>query len=95
MPFEGGQPRKTFEYTAILAFDDALCWTPESEAIAYVDTRRGVSNLWAQLLAGGLPRQLTNFHTGVIFDFAWSCNRQLALSRGAQKSDVVLISNFR
>lgn len=95
VPFEGGRPWKTFDYSAILAFDDAMRWTPDSRAVAYIDTRKGVSNVWAQPLAGGPPKQITDFNTGVIFDFAWSPEGKLALARGTQTSDVVLISNFK
>jgi len=96
VPFEGGSPWKTFEYAAVLAFDDAIRWTPDSKAIAYIDTRKGVSNVWAQPLAGGPAKQITDFNRGIIFDFAWSRDgEQLALARGTQPSDVVLIRNFR
>jgi Tol biopolymer transport system component len=71
-------------------------WAPGGEAIDYELTRNGVSNIWQQNLAGGAPRQITNFESGQIFDFEWSRDgRQLALTRGTDSSDVVLISNFR
>jgi hypothetical protein len=56
----------------------------------------GVTNLWIQPLAGGPPKQLTNF-TSESF-FAWDLSRdgkQLVDGRGATTSDAVLISNFR
>jgi hypothetical protein len=66
------------------------------QALAYIDTRQGVSNLWAQPLAGGPPEQITDFKSELIFEFAWSRDgKQLALARGTQTSDVVLIRNFR
>jgi hypothetical protein len=47
-------------------------------------------------LAGGKPKQLTKFTSGLILDFNWFPDgRQLLLARGEMKSDVVLISNFR
>jgi hypothetical protein len=59
-------------------------------------TRNGVSNLWAQSIDGSPPKQLTNFTTDRIFGFAFSRDgKQLALSRGTQASDVVLISDFK
>jgi len=59
-------------------------------------TRNGVSNLWEQPLAGGDPKQLTNFASGDIFDFDWSADhKRLLLTRGSLSSDVVLLRNFR
>jgi Tol biopolymer transport system component len=71
-------------------------WAPRGEAIEYVLTKDGVSNIWQQRLAGGPPKQVTHFDSGEIFDFEWSPDgRQLALTRGSESSDVILISNFR
>ena len=59
-------------------------------------TQNGVSNIWEQRLTGGPPKQVTHFDSGEIFDFEWSRDgRQLALTRGSESSDVILISNFR
>ena len=71
-------------------------WTPDGQAVAYIRTRGGVSNIWSQPLDGSPPKQLTDFKSDRIFNFAWSRDgKQLALSRGVVNSDVVLISNFR
>ena len=71
-------------------------WAPGGEAIDYVVTRNGVSNIWRQNLAGGTPKQITNFESGQIFDFDWSRDgKQLAWTRGSESSDVILITNFR
>jgi Tol biopolymer transport system component len=71
-------------------------WAPGGEAIDYVLTRNGVSNIWRQNLGGGAPKPVTKFESGQIFDFDWSRDgRQLALTRGSESSDVVLISGFR
>jgi hypothetical protein len=59
-------------------------------------TRNGAANIWEQPIAGGPPRQITNFTSGLIFDFSWSRDgKQMFLSRGENSSDVILISNFR
>ena len=93
-PLEGGQPLKTFDYPATA--NGPLRWTPDGHAVAYIDTRNGVSNIVAQPLDGGKPVQLTYFKADRIFRFAYSRDgKQLALSRGTQTSDVVLISNFK
>ena len=71
-------------------------WSPDSRAIDYLLTRGGVTNLWRQPLAGGEPKQITNFTSGLMFSFAWFRDgKQLVMSRGTRSSDIVLISNFR
>jgi len=74
----------------------AVRWTPDGRGVAFVRTTSGVSNIWAQRLDGGEPKQLTDFRDQRIVNFAWSRDgKQLALSRGVVNSDVVLISNFK
>ena len=73
-----------------------LRWTSDGKSLAYVDTRAGVSNIWAQRLYGGTPKQLTDFQSDRIAYFDWSRDgRWLACARGASTSDVVLISGLR
>ena len=70
--------------------------TADGRDLTYVDTKGGVSNIWLQSLAGGAPRQLTDFKDQRIFGFAWSRDgKQLALSRGVVNSDVVLVKDFK
>ena len=93
IPLEGGAPLQQFDWPATAGNPR---WAPEGEAVEYLLTRNGVSNIWQQKLSGGPPKQITNFSSGLIFDFAWSRDgKQLALTRGSQSSDVILISNFR
>jgi Tol biopolymer transport system component/predicted Ser/Thr protein kinase len=73
-----------------------LQWSPDGKGLQCVLTRNGAANIWEQPMAGGPPRQITNFTSGLIFDFSWSRDgKQLFLSRGENSSDVILISNFR
>jgi eukaryotic-like serine/threonine-protein kinase len=91
--FDGGVLLKQFDWP-VSAGEPR--WAPAGEAIEYVLTRNGVSNIWRQNLAGGTPKQITNFESGQIFDFDWSRDgKQLALTRGSESSDVILITNFR
>ena len=71
-------------------------WLPDGRAFTYISTRGGVSNIWLQPVDGGQPTQLTDFKTDFIFSFDWSRDgKQLALSRGTEDRDVILINNFR
>jgi Tol biopolymer transport system component len=67
-------------------------WSPDSRAISYIVTRRGVSNLWRSPIDGGAPARLTHFTADRIFRFAWSRDgKSLACERGLTIGDVVLI----
>ena len=68
-------------------------WAPDGRHLDVLETRRGVSNLWRLELATGKRRQLTNFTAHQIFDFEWSPDgKQLAMSRGDTRHDVVLVT---
>ena len=93
LPSEGGEPIKTLPFTGPIT---NLRWTVDGRALVYGATRNGVTNLWAQPIDGSAPKQLTNFASERIFSFDFSRDgKQVALSRGTQTSDVVLISNFK
>nr|MBA2734621.1 PD40 domain-containing protein [Acidobacteriota bacterium] len=90
VPFEGGQPVKTFNLPA-----QFVRWTSDGNALTYIDSRGGVSNIWSQPIDGGKPVQLTDFKSDQIFAFGWSHDgRQLAVARGIVTSDVVLFNNL-
>jgi eukaryotic-like serine/threonine-protein kinase len=91
LPFQGGQPLKTFELAGQVGTN--FSWSADGNAIVYVVTSGGVSNLWQQPLNGGQRKQLTDFTSERIFWFDFSRDgKQLALSRGTQTGDVVLIN---
>jgi len=90
IPTEGGPPAKLFDLTVTRV----VRWTPDGRALAYVDQRN--LNVWAQPLDGAPPRQLTDFKSDQTFSFAWSRDgKLLALARGTQTSDVVMIMDFK
>jgi serine/threonine protein kinase/dipeptidyl aminopeptidase/acylaminoacyl peptidase len=71
-------------------------WTASGDAITYVQTKEGVSNLWAQPVNGGPAKQITNFSTGMIWRHAWSCDgKYLALARGTLSMDAVMLTDLR
>jgi eukaryotic-like serine/threonine-protein kinase len=64
----------------------------DGKAVAYPTRENGVDNLWLQPLDGSNGRWLTDFKAEHIYDFHWSFDgKQLALVRGHNDSDVVLI----
>src|SRR5262249_53514728 len=96
VPASGGQPAKQFEIPhSSPGGAAAIRWSPSSDAIDFVDTREGVSNVWRQAVAGGAPQQITDFSSGLIFNFVWLPNgRDMAVARGSTSSDVVRMQNF-
>lgn len=93
---ERGQLVKTFDAPAGIYRESCLRWSPDSKGLQYLLTTGDVTNVWEQRLAGGPPKQITNFTSGRIFDFNWTADgKQLLLSRGEINSDAVLLSNLR
>lgn len=99
IPFEGGPPIKTFDLPpgfGGLQHRGGLCWTRDGNALTYIDTRGGVSNIWSQPMDGSKPVQLTNFESDRIFRFDWSFDgKRLVCARGSENRDVVLIRDSR
>jgi serine/threonine protein kinase len=93
LPSVGGEPIRTLPFTGPIT---NLRWTVDGQSLVYGKTKNGVTNLWAQPIDGSAPKQLTNFASERIFTFDFSRDgKQMALSRGTETSDVVLISNFK
>jgi len=91
---DGGPPIKVIEVMG--ENDRPVRWTPDGRALAYAVTKGGISNIWTQPLAGGPLKQLTQFTSHQIINFAWSRDgRQLALSRSLAYNDVVIIRDIR
>jgi TolB protein len=92
----GGEPATVLDVPTTADWNIPTRWTPDGRSITYVDTRSGISNLWAKPVDGSEPRQNTQFPSDQIFWFDWSRDgRQLACSRGRVNNDVVLISEFK
>jgi len=91
LTLEGGATVKTFDLPVTAR--SLFRWSPDSRAVVYVDTRGDVSNLWRLPLDGGAPAQITDFKADHINFFAYSRDgKQLALSRGNQTRDALMIS---
>lgn len=99
IPFEGGAPLKTLDDKGLASGPIPARWMPNGRALIYIDTRQGSSNLWWLPLDGSAPQQVTDFNDAKperIWNFDLSRDsRQLAIARGGQSADVVLISEVR
>jgi Tol biopolymer transport system component len=96
VPLDGGNLKRL--KAPLLSFEEVfqpLKWTPDGKGLIFIHSENGASNLWIQPIDGGEPKQLTHFANERIFDFAFSRDgKRLAISRGTDSSDAVLIRNF-
>ncbi len=73
-----------------------LRFSLDGKAVVYPTRDHGVDNLWLQPLDGSKGHYLTDFKSERIYDFHWSFDgKQLALVRGHNDSDVVLIRDVQ
>jgi len=93
VPFGGGQPAKVFPKP--VTGEAPFHWTPDGHAISFLNSVNGVGNIWEQPVASGLPKPVTHFTSDKIFWFDRSRDGRLALSRGTEPIDAVLIKNFQ
>lgn len=71
-------------------------WLSNGRAFTYIDSMNGASNVWLQDIAGGPPRQLTKFDSGLIATYHISPNgKSIVVARGDPVDDMVLIRGFR
>jgi len=71
-------------------------WSREGDALIYIQTKDGISNLWKYPIDGGAAQPMTHFKEDEIFAFAPSReNASIALVRGSTMEDVVLIQGNR
>jgi DNA-binding winged helix-turn-helix (wHTH) protein/Tol biopolymer transport system component len=96
VPVSPGPGVRIFDVSTGISAEGCLRWSPDGRGLQYLLTQADVTNIWEQPVVGGLPRQITNFTSGHIFDFNWTADgKQLLLSRGEIRNDVVLVSNLR
>ncbi|MBV9927252.1 MAG: PD40 domain-containing protein [Acidobacteria bacterium] len=94
-PVDGGPPEHTFNVPQEVVALPFVRWSPDGQALTYTAHRDGIPNIWAQPLAGGPAKQLTDFKSEGRLRFDWSRDgRQLVLSRHVWTSDLVLLRNF-
>ncbi len=91
IPLTGGEPRIVARNAPYEQGN--IRWTPDGRALSYATTRGDAGNIWLQPIDGSKATQVTDFKTGVIFDFIWSARRDLIMARGSEGRDVVLIHN--
>ncbi|MHB8736800.1 MAG: TolB family protein, partial [Terriglobales bacterium] len=91
LPLEGTTPLRFIPYPANC--EDLTGWTPDQRAVTCIMTQKGVGNIWAVPLGGAAPYAVTHFSDQTINWYAWSPDgKQIAVSRGDQSGDAVLMT---
>jgi len=89
---EDGTRVKRFDFSPTVV-ERLVKWTPDGKNIAFLNSPNGIPNIWLQPLDGGEPKPLTDFPSDNIIAFNWNADgRQLAVIRGVETSDVLLIN---
>ena len=89
---EDGKQVKRFDFPSTVV-ERLVKWTRDGKAIAFLNSPNGVPNIWLQPVDGGTPKALTDFSSDNIIAFNWkSDGSELAVIRGVETSDVVLIN---
>jgi hypothetical protein len=76
--------------------NSSLQMVPNTNAISYLISENGSSNVWLQPLDGTPGRQVTHFQSEQINNYAWSPDgKSIALIRRHDAADVVLIKETK
>jgi serine/threonine protein kinase/Tol biopolymer transport system component len=92
IPAHGGKPVRRL-LIPIMEWQ-RVQWSADAGALTYIDTAKGVSNIWSYDLNTGSSKQLTSFMTDEMFSYAWSSDyKQFACERGTRANDVTIITD--
>lgn len=93
-PIEGGQPIKVLDLPEVAA-SHTFRWATDGTSFIYIDTKSGF-DLYNQPIDYGPAKLLVPSGTDTIYTFDISGNgKSLALSRGSETSDAVIIRNLK
>jgi serine/threonine protein kinase len=92
LPTTGGPPIKTLGIP--YAVNQIIRWSADSKALLYLDSPKGVSNVWRLALSGEKAESLTKFSAESIFGYQFSADgSQLVSARGTITRQVILFTN--
>ncbi len=68
-------------------------WSPDGKSLTYLNNE-GIPNIWQISPDGKDKKQLTNFTSGRIFNYAWSKDgKELFIARGTVNNELILIKD--
>lgn len=93
---EGGAPVKTFDVIPFGWYYRPARWTADGLALVFAKNVKQIGNLWRQDIAGGPPKQISDFKSEVVFNHVFTSDgKQILVSRGNVAVNTVLFRNFR
>jgi serine/threonine protein kinase/Tol biopolymer transport system component len=94
IPFEGGANINAFEIPFSGTVSAVINWSRDGKSILYTATSNNVTNIWSQSVAGGPPKQITDFKDMLMTGFAWSHDgKQLVCTLGTLVRDAILVTD--
>jgi Tol biopolymer transport system component len=94
IPIEGGERVKTIDLPRSVQ-PISFAWMPDGRAVAYLDNASGILNVWSKPLDGGSQKQLTNFKSEFLSNFAISRDGKIVAYHVSVTRDIVLIKDFQ
>lgn len=92
---EDGRSLQSFQVMPFSQNYQTIRWLPDGKAVVFINWQKSAFNLWKQSLSGEAPKQITNFPSGAIWNFAYSLDgKRIFLARGDTFVDVVLLKHF-
>src|SRR5262249_700873 len=93
IPFSGGPPERFVDLPQDIPLIPLVHWSPDSRALLYSSTNRGVSDIWKQPLDGTPPKQLTDFkfEGRLLFNLSPD-GKRLVLTRRLWTFDLLLLT---
>lgn len=70
-------------------------WSSRNDGFTFMKRADGATNIFLQPLNGGAPVQITHFKKGYIGGYDWTADGKLVMTRGDQRSEMILVSSFR
>ena len=92
LPAQGGPPARLLPIP--VSSWQKIQWISDGQALSYINTVNGVSNIWSYEIDSGKQKQLSDFKTGEsIFAYAWSPgDARLASLRVKNIRDVIIVN---
>jgi Tol biopolymer transport system component len=92
---DGGKEIQQLDFPPVVS-SRFFQWSSDGKAIIYLEGQTTADRLWIQPIKGGEPKEFFNTKGLRIFGFDISpANNELALALGDDRSDVVMVNNFR
>jgi serine/threonine protein kinase len=92
----GGQPLKVLDLPPNTETFRGPVWTPDNKGITVIVSQGERLNLWLQPVDGGVPKQITNFGSPVVYRREYSRDgKRIAIVRGEGIGNAVMITDYR